>query len=316
MAHRTLREIRATLVAEAPSNRTEFVMMIWSLILLVPSAVGAIMMLSGTHGQWLYTSMAVLVVLMAPPSFYFRMKGWASNRLVKRRAYRRVPVSGHVDKDGFLKISSWRWAVVGPSALIVLGIAGVAAMFGVTAPYSGSLAWWMAMSLWGVVGLFIVGACVSYRVTTVFLMRLQARLEREHPNATFAIFKSDQVCSQIACADPTSDLGLWSINTQYAVVTVTSDGFSVWDQSWGRPVKVATLAWARVQGIRPSIALVTWRFARAIELELSADSGDLDAGVLLAPIHYRRGLMHPLPDAAFNELQARLGRYVGLKSPR
>jgi hypothetical protein len=307
---------RWALVADAYSNRTEFVMVIWSLILLLPSAIGIVMMLSGTHAEWLNASMAVLVVLWAPPSFYYRMKDLASKQRVKPRAYRPVSLSDHLDKDGRLKISSWRWRDLGLSALLVLGIAGAAAMFTLTAGYVGSPAWWMAMSLWVVVGLLIVVTCLNSWVATVSLVRLQARLAVERPNATFAVFKSDQVCSRIAFADRTSDVALWNTYTQYAVVAMTSDGFTVWDQSRGRPVKVATIARERVSEIRPSIASVPLRFVRAIELVLSADPEDADASVLLAPIHYRRGFMHPLSDEAFSELQARLDEYVGVNSPR
>ena len=141
-------------------------------------------------------------------------------------------------------------------------------------------------------------------------LRLQAELDGEHSNATFVIFKSAQVSSQIAGADPESVLTHWSDVTFRAVVTVDDDGLRVWDQFWGKRKNVATIPWSRVESLEPAIATVRWRYVRAINLRLISAPGERQVGVVLPPARYRWGYrrgFRPLSDAEFMELQRRLG---------
>ena len=140
-------------------------------------------------------------------------------------------------------------------------------------------------------------------------MRLQAALEREYPNATFVILKSAQVSSQIACADPGSVLTSWNDVTFRAVVTVDENGLRVWDQFWGKRKNVAIIPWSRVHGLGLSMAKVRWRYVRAIDLQLTAEHGSPDVGVVLPPAKYNWGF-RPLSDVNFRELHAQLGAHL------
>lgn len=304
---RTWGDIRAAFVSDARENRTEFVMTVWGGLLGIPMLICAAMMAIGGFQQWLGNTMAVFVVLCFPPSLYFKLRD-RSNRGVKRRPYRRVPVAGHEGANGLLRAVSWRWPVVAGSALAVVAYVALASLFILAAP--NPFVWLVGLGLLVIVALGVfLSAVVTHPLADRAALRLQAGLELEHPNATFVIFKSDQVCSQIACADPQSVLKSWNDNTFRAVVTVDGDGITVWDQSWGKRINVATIPWSRVEGLRLAIARVRWRFVRGIDLHLASQPGEPDVGVVLPPATFQRRFC-PLPDVEFFKLYAQLEEHL------
>jgi len=177
--------------------------------------------------------------------------------------------------------------------------------------------WDMGIALPASFAVLLLAAVASHPVADRAAFRLQASLELENPNATFAIFKSSQVCSQIACADPTSNLSAWKDSTFRAVVTFDREGVRVWDQSWGKRTHAATISWSRVESLEPSIARVRWRFIRGIDLRLISPPGEPDVGVVLPPVRSQR-YCRPLADegyrALFAQLEGHLQREHGSRS--
>ena len=304
---RTWGDILASLALWARRDRSEFVMAAWGGIVALPMLVGAAVMLFGDPPQWLGATMAVCLALCFPPKLYFDLRD-RSNRGVKRRPYRRVPVTGHVKSDGSLRAVSWRWAVVAGSVLaaVVYCVAAVSVVF--ASP--NEFVWFVGtVVLYCLALVALLSAAVTHPLADRAAVRLQAALEREYPNATFVILKSAQVSSQIACADPGSVLTSWNDVTFRAVVTVDEDGLRVWDQFWGKRKNVATIPWSRVHGLGLSIAKVRWRYVRAIDLQLTAEHGSPDVGVVLPPAKYNWGF-RPLSDVKFRELHAQLGAHL------
>ncbi|MBB5641967.1 hypothetical protein [Cryobacterium roopkundense] len=161
----------------------------------------------------------------------------------------------------------------------------------------------------------LLAAAVTHPLADRAALRLHAELEGEHPNATFVVFKSGQVSSQIACADPESVLTSWNDVTFRAVVTVDEDGLRVWDQFWGKRNNVATIPWSRVDAVGVSIARVRWRYLRAIDLHLISPSGSPSSGVLLLPAQFNRWF-RPRSDEGFLKLHAQLETYLARSQPR
>ncbi|TFC15146.1 hypothetical protein [Cryobacterium sp. MDB2-10] len=159
-----------------------------------------------------------------------------------------------------------------------------------------------------VVAVFLT-AVVQHPMMDRALLRLQASLELEHPNATFAIFKSAQVRSEIASADPTSALTAWNDNTTRAVVTFDGEGIRVWDQSWGNRINAAIIPWSRVESLQPAIARVRWRYIRGIDLRLISQPGEPNVGVVLPPARSQRRC-RALDDAQYGALYAQLEEHV------
>jgi hypothetical protein len=304
---RTWADIRATVAADARQNRTAFVMTVWSGLVSIPMLIGAAVMLIGGFQQWLGNTMAMLVVLSSPPALYFKLRDWP-NRGVKKRPYRPVPLADHVRANGLLRAISWRWAVVAGTAGAMAAWVALSCSLIVAAP--NAFVWWLGMGLLGtlVAAVFLV-AVVAHPMMDRALLRLQAGLELEHPNATFVIFKSAQVCSEIACADPPSKLTAWSDNTSRAVITFDGEGIRAWDQSLGNRRVAATIPWSRVESLQPAIAKVRWRYVRSIDLRLISQPGEPDVGVVLPPARSQRDC-RPLDDAEYGALYEQLEQLV------
>ncbi|TFC19470.1 hypothetical protein [Cryobacterium glucosi] len=304
---RTWADIRATLAADARRNRTAFVMTAWGGLLSIPMLIGlAVMLIGGLH-QWLGNTLAVLVVLYIPPGLYFSLRD-RPNRGIKKRPYRPVSVADHEGANGVLRTISWRWAVVAGTAGAMAAWVALTSSLIVAVP--NTYLWWMGIGLLGapVAAVFLI-AVVQHPMMDRALLRLQAGLEFEHPNATFAIFKSAQVCSEIACADPTSAPTAWNDNTSRAVVTFDGDGIRVWDQSWGNRMNAATIPWSRVESLKPAIARVRWRYIRGVELRLISQPGEPDVGVVLPPARSQR-CFRPLDEVEYGALCAQLEEHV------
>lgn len=304
---RTWADIRATVVADARQNRTDVVMTAWGGLLSIPLLICVPVRLIGGFQQWLDITLGVLFFLLMPPAIYFKLRD-RSNRGIKKRPYRPVPVAGHEGANGVLRTTSWRWAVVAGTAAVMAAWVALSSSMILAAP--NRLVWDYGVGFLGslVAGVFLL-AVVAHPMMDRALLRLQAGLELEHPNATFAIFKSAQVCSEIACADPTSSLTAWNDNTSRAVITFDGEGIRVWDQSWGNRKNVSTIPWSRVASVQPAIARVRWRYIRGIDFRLISQPGEPDVGVVLPPARSQRRC-RPLADAEYGALCAQLEEHV------
>lgn len=301
---RTRADVRASFVSWVRRERTEFVMVVWGGIVGLLLLSTAALMLVGNSQPWLLVTLVVSLALWLPPRIYFQLRH-RSNHGIKRRPYRSVLVDRHEQSDGSLTAVSWRWSVMLGSVLAAVASGGVVSSVFFASPTESFWAVGMLV-LGGLAAALVFSAVVTHPLADRAARRLQAELEREHPDSTFVIFKSAQVSSQIACADPASVLTHWSDVTFRAVVTVDGDGLRVWDQFWGKRKNVATLPWSRVESLEPAIATVRWRYVRAVNLSLICAPGEPNVGVVLPPARYHWGF-HPLPDTEFAELHRRLG---------
>ena len=294
-------------MADARQNRTAFVMMAWGGLLSIPMLIGAAVMLIGGFQQWLGNTMAALLVLYLPAGLYFKLRD-RPNRGIKKRPYRPVPVAEHEGANGGLRTTSWRWAVVAGTAAVMAAWGALTSAMILAAP--NRLVWNYGVGLLvSVVAVVFLVAVVAHPMMDRALLRLQAGLELEHPNATFAVFKSAQVCSEIACADPTSSLTAWNDNTSRAVVTFDGEAIRVWDQSRGNRKNVSTIPWSRVASLQPGIARVRWRYIRSIDFRLISQPGEPDLGFVLPPARSQRNC-RPLADAEYRQLCAQLEEHV------
>jgi multisubunit Na+/H+ antiporter MnhG subunit len=303
---RTWADFRSAVASDARQNRTAFVMIAWSGLLSIPMLIGAAVMLFGVHQQWLGNTLAVLIVLYMPAGLYFKIRH-RPNRAVKRRPYRRESVAGHRGAEGLLRPQSWRWAVV--AATVAVSGSWVALACALIQAAPSRFVWQLGIALLASFAVLLLAAVATHPVADRAAVRLQASMELEYPNATFAIFKSSQVCSQIACADPTSRVTAWNDSTFRAVVTFDVEGVRVWDQSWGNRVNAATIPWSRVQSLEPAVARVRWRFIRGIDLRLISLPGEPEVGVVLPPVKSQRHC-RPVADEAYRALFAQLDEHL------
>lgn len=306
-------KFRTVMTSSAQENRTGFILGVWAAILTVPLLVTLALMVSGFFPQWLGVVAGVLVVLYFPPSLYWKLRD-SKNIGVKRRAYRREPLEGHEAEAGLLRAVSRRWKVVAVSVASTMLTAATGAYS--LADAAKPFVWVSTLIVLVCVALSVFShAVVRSPLAYRSLMRLHAGVKAEHPNKTFVIFKSAQASSEIASADPASPLGLWNDNSFRVVVSFDDDNIRVWDQIWGTRHNVATIAWSRVESIRPGIARVRWRFVRAIDLRLYPAPGEPAVGVVLPPAAYSRGF-RPLSDRDFEALSIGLKTHLARRRPR
>ncbi|WEO78474.1 hypothetical protein BJQ94_05405 [Cryobacterium sp. SO2] len=300
-------DFRARIVTQARENRIAFAMAVWLALVLVPTCVGLVMMLFIGLPHWLGLSMAVVAGLAAPPSLYFRLRG-RSNIGIKLRPYRPEPVGRLTSADGNVQASSWRWPIL-TWTVVSAGAFTTATLFWLLDP-PHPLLWGAALVMVGVAGAFLVGLTLMRPFAVRALARLQAGLELDYPGATFVIFKSAQVSSQIATADSESRLTWWNDNTTRAVVTFSTDGLRVWDQIWGERRNVAMIPWSRFDALGTAAARVRWRYVRGIDLSVVCQPGEQHIGVLLPPVE-PNSYGRPMSDEGLRALSAQLTACLG-----